>query len=90
MVIVNLALDILLLLCDLAINALLRDEDIVASNQSLRILLNLVAAGAINSSGILDEIICELFAFTSSIIKLRSPDGIELVTKVLQADTPVK
>nr|GMD53662.1 serine/threonine-protein kinase TIO [Ipomoea batatas] len=60
---------------------LCRDEDIVTSNQSLRILLNLVAAGAINSSGILDEIICELFAFTSSIIKLRSPDGIELVTK---------
>ncbi|KAA8533488.1 hypothetical protein F0562_031078 [Nyssa sinensis] len=33
-----------------------RDQDILSSNQSLRILSNLVAAGAINSSGILDEI----------------------------------
>ncbi|CAH9099357.1 unnamed protein product [Cuscuta epithymum] len=58
-----------------------RDEDHVTSNQSLRILLNLVTAGAINSSGILDEIISELFAFTSSIIELRTADGIELVVK---------
>ncbi|RAL46323.1 hypothetical protein DM860_015316 [Cuscuta australis] len=58
-----------------------RDEDLVTSNQSLRILLNLVTAGAINSSGILEEIICELFAFTSFIIKLKMPDAIELVVK---------
>lgn len=59
-----------------------RDQDILTSNQSLRILLNLVAAGAINSSGILDEIIHELLGFTANIVNFKSPDINDILAKV--------
>ncbi|KAI8565223.1 hypothetical protein RHMOL_Rhmol03G0243200 [Rhododendron molle] len=58
-----------------------RDQDIISSNQSLRILLNLVAAGAINSSGILDEIIHELLGFTANIVNFKSPDINDILAK---------
>lgn len=58
-----------------------RDQDILTSNQSLRILLNLVAAGAINSSGILDEIIHELLGFTANIVNFKSPDINDILAK---------
>ncbi|XP_058206385.1 serine/threonine-protein kinase TIO isoform X2 [Rhododendron vialii] len=58
-----------------------RDQDILSSNQSLRILLNLIAAGAINSSGILDEIIHELLGFTANIVNFKSPDINDILAK---------
>ncbi|XP_022765493.1 serine/threonine-protein kinase TIO [Durio zibethinus] len=58
-----------------------RDQDILHSNQSLRILSNLVEAGALHSVGILDEIMCELLNFTAILVGLKSPDVIELVAK---------
>ncbi|XP_057429664.1 serine/threonine-protein kinase TIO isoform X3 [Lotus japonicus] len=57
------------------------DQDIPDSNQSLRILLNLVAAGAINSSGCVDELISELLFFTKSVITMKSVEVIDLITK---------
>ena len=59
-----------------------RDEDIINSNQSLRILSNLVAAGAFHSSGLLDEIIHELLAYTAIIVSMKSSEVNELRAKV--------
>ncbi|KAH0691640.1 hypothetical protein KY289_018998 [Solanum tuberosum] len=58
-----------------------RDHDFVILNQSLRILSNLVAAGAINSSGTLDQIICVLLGLTSTVLKVRSSNAAELLMK---------
>ncbi|XVE99200.1 hypothetical protein REPUB_Repub03eG0176600 [Reevesia pubescens] len=58
-----------------------RDQDILHSSQSLRILSNLVAAGALHSGGILDEILCELLNFTAILVGLKSSDVNELVAK---------
>uniref|UniRef100_A0A3Q7FPT6 non-specific serine/threonine protein kinase n=1 Tax=Solanum lycopersicum TaxID=4081 RepID=A0A3Q7FPT6_SOLLC len=58
-----------------------RDDDYVILNQSLRILSNLVAAGAINSSGTLDQIICVLLGLTSTVLKIRSSNAAELLMK---------
>ncbi|GFZ04399.1 kinase family with ARM repeat domain-containing protein [Actinidia rufa] len=60
-----------------------KDQDILISNQSLRILLNLVAAGAVNSSGVLDEIIHELLGFTTNIVNLKSPDVSDIIAMVI-------
>ncbi|KAI4352373.1 hypothetical protein L6164_006633 [Bauhinia variegata] len=57
------------------------DQDVLDSNQSLRILSNLVAAGALNSSGRLDELITELFAFIGNVISLKSSAVIDLMAK---------
>ncbi|GMI78798.1 TWO IN ONE, FUSED [Hibiscus trionum] len=58
-----------------------RDQEILYSSQSLRILSNLVAAGALHSGGILDEIMCELLNFTAILVGLKSSDVNELVAK---------
>ncbi|XWS66244.1 hypothetical protein CRYUN_Cryun05aG0183100 [Craigia yunnanensis] len=58
-----------------------QDQDILHSSQSLRILSNLVAAGALHSGGILDEIMCELLNFTAILVGLKSSDVNELVAK---------
>lgn len=58
------------------------DQDIPDSNQSLRILSNLVAAGAFSSSGRLDELISELIVFTGSVITMKSSDVVDLMAKV--------
>ncbi|XWS08043.1 hypothetical protein CRYUN_Cryun41cG0043600 [Craigia yunnanensis] len=58
-----------------------RDQYILHSSQSLRILSNLVAAGALHSGGILDEIMCELLNFTAILVGLKSSDINELVAK---------
>ncbi|XVF23480.1 hypothetical protein REPUB_Repub13aG0042300 [Reevesia pubescens] len=69
-----------------------RDQDILHSSQSLRILSNLVAAGALQSGGILDEIMCELLNFTAILVGLKSSDVNELlaqsfsVVKILLAE----
>lgn len=59
-----------------------REEDVLNSNQSLRILSNLVAAGATRSSGLLDEIISELLDFTATIVSLKSSELNDLIAKV--------
>ncbi|KDP21789.1 hypothetical protein JCGZ_00576 [Jatropha curcas] len=58
-----------------------RDQDLPTSNQSLKILSNLAAAGAIQSSGLLDEILCELLDFTAVIISLKSVELNDLIAK---------
>ncbi|KAM1676868.1 hypothetical protein FF1_042213 [Malus domestica] len=58
-----------------------KDEDIINSNQPLRILSNLVAAGAFQSSGLLDEIIHELLAYTAIIVSMKSSEVNELKAK---------
>lgn len=58
-----------------------RDQDILNSNQSLRILSNLVAAGAITSSGLLDEIIHEILVYTTFIVGIKSSEMNELRAK---------
>ncbi|KAK6228315.1 HEAT repeat - like 1 [Theobroma cacao] len=64
-----------------ACSGLYRDQDILHSSQSLRILSNLVSAGALHSDGILDEIMCELLNFTAILVGLKSSDVFELVAK---------
>lgn len=58
------------------------DQDVVTLNQSLRILANLIGAGAVNSRGILDEMINGLLGFTTALIRLKTPDGNDLMAKV--------
>ncbi|KAK8468159.1 hypothetical protein PHAVU_007G241300 [Phaseolus vulgaris] len=57
------------------------DQDVPQSNQSLRILSNLVAAGAFNSSGRIDELIKELLVFTGSVIAIKSSEVIDMMAK---------
>ncbi|KAH0978647.1 hypothetical protein GBA52_005824 [Prunus armeniaca] len=58
-----------------------RDQDILNSNQSLRILSNLVVAGVIHSSGLLDEIIHELLVYTGIIVSMKASEVNELKAK---------
>ncbi|PON62443.1 GPCR kinase [Trema orientale] len=60
-----------------------RDHDVLMSNQSLRILSNLVAAGAILSSGLLDKIIQDLLVFTAHIVSLKSSELVDLMPRSL-------
>lgn len=60
-----------------------RDQDIVNSSQSLRILANLVAAGAIHSGGLHDEMLSELLDFTSAIAALKASAVNDLIAKSL-------
>ncbi|KAL6571111.1 hypothetical protein OROGR_000661 [Orobanche gracilis] len=57
------------------------DQDVPDSNQSLRILSNLVTAGVFSSSGRTEELITELIVFIGSVITMKSPDIIDLVAK---------
>ncbi|KAM7274398.1 hypothetical protein ACFE04_029062 [Oxalis oulophora] len=59
-----------------------RDQDVIITNQSLRILSNLVGAGSIHSSGLLDEIIRELLEFTAFTLGLTF-DAKDLIAKSL-------
>lgn len=59
-----------------------RDQDIVTLNQSLRVLSNMAAAGAFNSSGIVDEVLCVLLGMNSIIVKLKPFDGNDFMAKV--------
>ncbi|KAJ4831260.1 hypothetical protein Tsubulata_044914 [Turnera subulata] len=60
-----------------------RDQDILTSSQSLRIISNLAAAGAVHSSGLLDEILSELLDFSSTLSRLNSLELTDLITKSL-------
>ncbi|XP_020232870.1 serine/threonine-protein kinase TIO [Cajanus cajan] len=57
------------------------DQDVPNSSQSLRILSNLVAAGAFSSSGRIDELIRELLVFTGSIIAMKSSEVVDMIAK---------
>ncbi|KAJ0789510.1 putative protein kinase ULK-Fused family [Helianthus annuus] len=56
-----------------------RDQDV--ATQSLKILLNLVAAGAINSTGVLDEICWEVINFTVNFLRLKRSDHSDMLIK---------
>ncbi|EEF42336.1 ATP binding protein, putative [Ricinus communis] len=58
-----------------------RDQDVSTSNQALRIFSNLAAAGAIQSSGLLDDILSGLLDFTATLICLKSSELNELIAK---------
>ncbi|CBI26553.3 unnamed protein product, partial [Vitis vinifera] len=58
-----------------------RDQDMFSSSQSLKILSNLVAAGAIHSSGLLDEIIFEVLGFTAAAVNVKSAEANDLIAK---------
>nr|CAN74246.1 hypothetical protein VITISV_014420 [Vitis vinifera] len=59
-----------------------RDQDMFSSSQSLKILSNLVAAGAIHSSGLLDEIIFEVLGFTAAAVNVKSAEANDLIAKI--------
>ncbi|KAH9756110.1 serine/threonine-protein kinase TIO [Citrus sinensis] len=63
-----------------------RDQDVLNSNQSLRILSNLVAASAIQSNGLLDEIISELLDFSSVVVSLKASELNDLLAKVVSCN----
>ncbi|XP_042508121.1 serine/threonine-protein kinase TIO isoform X2 [Macadamia integrifolia] len=60
-----------------------KDQDAIRINQSFRILSNLIAAGALHSSVVVDEIISEVLGFTAVIVGLKSSDNNELITQAL-------
>ncbi|KAK9099239.1 hypothetical protein Syun_026284 [Stephania yunnanensis] len=60
-----------------------RDQDILQISQSLRIISNIVAAGVLRSSIVLDDMICGLLEFTASVLDIKSPDANDLIAKVV-------
>lgn len=60
-----------------------RDQEVLMSHQSLRILSNIVAAGALQSSGLIDQIIHELFVFTAHVVSFKSSELNDLRAKVM-------
>ncbi|KGN49838.2 serine/threonine-protein kinase TIO [Cucumis sativus] len=58
-----------------------REQIILSSSQSLRILSNLAAAGAIQCTGRFDEVTHELLVFTRVIINLKSIEVNDLIIK---------
>lgn len=58
-----------------------REQTILSSSQSLRILSNLAAAGAIQCTGRCDEVTHELLVFTSIIINLKLVEVNDLIIK---------
>lgn len=63
-------------------NSSCRDQDLIKSDQSLRILSNLISAGAVTSRGILDEILGGVLSFISAIFRLKVSDRNDLIAKV--------
>ncbi|KAJ6744041.1 PROTEIN KINASE RELATED [Salix purpurea] len=57
----------------------LRDQDILTTKQSLRIISNLVAAGA--TGGLANEVLSELFNFTTTLVSLKSSELGDLLAK---------
>ncbi|KAI3796165.1 hypothetical protein L1987_38830 [Smallanthus sonchifolius] len=56
-----------------------RDQDVLSANQSLNILSNLVADGAINSTGVLDEFFWELIGYTDNFLSPKKSDSNDLL-----------
>ncbi|EPS72465.1 hypothetical protein M569_02293, partial [Genlisea aurea] len=57
------------------------DQDFATLNQSIRILSNLISAGAIESRGTLDELINELLTFISSLAQAKLSGINDLIAK---------
>lgn len=55
-----------------------RDQDVLTTKQSLRIISNLAAAG-----GIVNEILSELLNFTAKVVSLKSSELSDLLAKVV-------
>lgn len=56
-----------------------RDQDVLTTKQSLRIISNLAAAGA--TGGIVNEILSELLNFTAKVVSLKSSELSDLLAK---------
>ncbi|KAG6737656.1 hypothetical protein POTOM_059184 [Populus tomentosa] len=56
-----------------------RDQDILTTKQSLRIISNLAAAGA--TGGLVNEILSELLNFTANVVSLKSSELSDLLAK---------
>lgn len=69
---------------------LIREQTILSSSQSLRILSNLAAAGAIQCTGRCDEVTHELLVFTSIIINLKLVEVNDLIIKVYCFEVSLK
>lgn len=61
----------------------LRDLKIDCINQSFRIIANLIAAGVLQSSAAIDDIISVLLEFTNFVVKLKLSEGHGLIIKSL-------
>ncbi|KAJ6697153.1 hypothetical protein OIU85_003508 [Salix viminalis] len=57
----------------------LRDQDILTTKQSLRIISNLAAAGA--TGGLANEVLSELINFTTTLVSLKSSELSDLLAK---------
>ncbi|XXG51856.1 hypothetical protein AAC387_Pa03g0329 [Persea americana] len=60
-----------------------RDQGSACVNQSLRILTNILAAGAFHSNASLDDVICTLIGFAGVTVSMSSFDGNALIVKCL-------
>ncbi|XP_077216571.1 kinase family with ARM repeat domain-containing protein isoform X2 [Tasmannia lanceolata] len=60
-----------------------RDKDAARVNQSMKILSNLIAAGVLHSSAVLDDMICALLGFTAVVISNNFSDGNAIIVKSL-------
>ena len=69
---------------------LIREQIILSSSQSLRILSNLAAAGAIQCTEQFDEVTYELLVFTSIIVNLKSVEVNDLTVKVYFFEVSLK
>ncbi|XP_073262635.1 LOW QUALITY PROTEIN: serine/threonine-protein kinase TIO-like [Populus alba] len=56
-----------------------RDQDVLTTRQSLRIISNLAAAGA--TGGLVNEILSELLNFTANVVSLKSSELSDLLAK---------
>lgn len=59
-----------------------RDQDILTTKQSLRIISNLAAAGA--TGGLANEVLSELLNFTTTLVSLKSSELSDLLAKVVE------
>lgn len=67
---------------------LYRDQGSACVNQSLRILTNILAAGAFHSNASLDDVICSLIGFAGVTVSMSSFDGNALIVKVWSVPWP--
>ena len=58
-----------------------RDQDILTTKQSLRIISNLAAAGV--TGGLANEVLSELLNFTTTLVSLKSSELSDLLAKVV-------
>ncbi|XP_058074020.1 serine/threonine-protein kinase TIO [Magnolia sinica] len=52
-----------------------RDQDAARANQSFRIITNIITAGALRCSAVVDDMICTLLGFFGVTVSMNFPDG---------------